>query len=157
MTFAADIAHLTQIAARLASPQAFYVAVLTRLTDAVLTVLRETTPGHTLPTQWRAQITPRGNKVIALIDHARVADDPDFERIMFYLDLGTADHFIAPVRASALHWIDPVTGEDRFSKGHTVSGIVASHFTAAALRVIAQQETFMRDAWQAYIETGRLP
>ena len=34
MTFAADIAHLTQIAARLASPQAFYIALLTRLTDA---------------------------------------------------------------------------------------------------------------------------
>jgi hypothetical protein len=37
----------------------------------------------------------------------------------------TRAHWIAPVKAKALHWIDPLTGEDRFSKGHRHPG---SHF-----------------------------
>jgi len=39
------------------------------------------------------------------------------------LEFGTITHFVAPVDKFALHWIDPQTGEDRFSKGHFVTGI----------------------------------
>lgn len=41
---------------------------------------------------------------------------------------GTRDHWIEPVTFDALHWKDKLTGEDRFSKGHMVSGIKADPF-----------------------------
>ena len=43
--------------------------------------------------------------------------------IIGYLEYGTRDHWIFPRFAKVLHWIDPNTGEDRFSAGHIVSGI----------------------------------
>lgn len=44
-------------------------------------------------------------------------------KIVGYLEYGTRDHWIYPRIAKMLHWIDPATGEDRFSAGHIVSGI----------------------------------
>lgn len=44
-----------------------------------------------------------------------------------------AKYFISPVNASALHWIDPFTGADMFSKGHYVSGQLDIHFLELAL------------------------
>lgn len=44
------------------------------------------------------------------------------------IEEGTRDHYVAPVTFDALHWIDKMTGEDRFSKGHMVSGIKADPF-----------------------------
>lgn len=44
-------------------------------------------------------------------------------KIVGYLEFGTRDHWIYPKIAKVLHWIDPDTGEDRFSAGHIVSGI----------------------------------
>lgn len=40
-----------------------------------------------------------------------------------FLYYGTSRHWVEPVRASALSWVDQKTGERRFSKGHWVSGI----------------------------------
>ncbi|MCD6386016.1 hypothetical protein J7M23_09610 [Candidatus Sumerlaeota bacterium] len=45
--------------------------------------------------------------------------------ILRLLDRGTRRHFVFPIKRKALHWIDPVTGENRFSMGHAVSGIRA--------------------------------
>ena len=42
------------------------------------------------------------------------------------LELGTVTHRVEPVNAEALHWKED--GEDRFSKGHVVSGIKAHLF-----------------------------
>ncbi|MEM1958886.1 MAG: hypothetical protein QXE95_07490 [Candidatus Nitrosocaldus sp.] len=42
---------------------------------------------------------------------------------LIFLDKGTKMHSIKIVKAKALHWIDKVTGENRFSKVHEVSGI----------------------------------
>lgn len=39
------------------------------------------------------------------------------------IEEGTRDHWVAPVTFNALHWKDKLSGEDRFSKGHMVSGI----------------------------------
>lgn len=55
-----------------------------------------------------------GNKVI--VYHSKVED-----KVLWYLELGTASHRIEPVSADALHWEE--SGEDFFSKGHVVSGI----------------------------------
>lgn len=38
-----------------------------------------------------------------------------------WLEEGTQSHFVAPVNASALHWVED--GEDFFSRGHWVRGI----------------------------------
>ena len=44
--------------------------------------------------------------------------------VIQYLEFGTRDHWIAPRSpGGTLHWINPSTGEDCFSKGHMVSGI----------------------------------
>ena len=44
------------------------------------------------------------------------------------IEEGTSSHWVAPVTFDALHWKDKLTGEDRFSKGHMVSGIKADPF-----------------------------
>ena len=44
------------------------------------------------------------------------------------IEKGSVSHWVAPVTFDALHWIDKKTGEDRFSKGHYVSGIKADPF-----------------------------
>lgn len=44
-----------------------------------------------------------------------------------YLNKGTRSHWIFPIYAKALSWIDEETHERRFSKGHQVSGINAFH------------------------------
>lgn len=47
-------------------------------------------------------------------------------------DEGTGKHWVAPVNASALHWIGP-GGQDFFSGGHYVSGIHPIRFMHRAL------------------------
>jgi len=47
------------------------------------------------------------------------------DEIFKFVDQGTIAHFIKPVRAKVLHWVDESTGEDRFSMGHEVKGIKA--------------------------------
>ena len=44
------------------------------------------------------------------------------------IEEGTSSHWVAPVTFDALHWKDKLTGEDRFSKGHVVSGIKADPY-----------------------------
>jgi hypothetical protein len=49
-----------------------------------------------------------------------------------FLEYGTDYHWVGPTAAAALHWIDPETGADMFSKGHYISGIHAIHFMQRA-------------------------
>lgn len=44
------------------------------------------------------------------------------------IEEGTSAHWVAPVTFDALHWKDKLSGEDRFSKGHMVSGIKADPY-----------------------------
>ncbi|MEO9365986.1 MULTISPECIES: hypothetical protein [Candidatus Nitrosocaldus] len=46
---------------------------------------------------------------------------------LIFLDRGTKKHSIKIARAKALHWIDEVTGENRFSRVHEVDGIKPFH------------------------------
>ena len=48
----------------------------------------------------------------------KIYNDTDVAKFLYY---GTKRHYVAPVRASALSWVQ--NGERRFSKGHFVSGI----------------------------------
>ena len=54
------------------------------------------------------------------------------EPVITYLTQGTAAHFVRPVSAKALHWVDE-SGVDRFSMGHEVRGIVGEDYEAEAL------------------------
>ena len=56
--------------------------------------------------------------------------------VLSYVHDGTEDHFVAPVNAQALHWVED--GEDRFSKGHEVRGITPNPFILTAARAIVQ-------------------
>ncbi len=53
------------------------------------------------------------------------------------IEEGTRDHWVAPVTFDALHWKDKLTGEDRFSKGHMVSGIKADPFVDYSIQNLA--------------------
>jgi hypothetical protein len=62
-----------------------------------------------------------------------------------YLHEGTTEHFVEPNRAKALHWVQG--GESRFSKGHTVSGIVRYQFLyEAANKLKAKFTEIVRNA-----------
>ena len=55
-----------------------------------------------------------------------------------FLELGTDDegtgrHFVPASAGGALHFIDPMTGESVFSKGHFVHGVHPLHFMERAL------------------------
>jgi len=134
----------------------FFEALLTRLCEQMTKVLRDHTPGKTLPLEWSYDVEITGSRVEARVWNQRLEDDPAFERIMLYLDLGTSDHWVAPVKASALHWIDEKTGEDRFSKGHEVSGIKASDFSVRAEIVLLKFRERIPKLWSAYMSTGRM-
>jgi hypothetical protein len=47
-----------------------------------------------------------------------------------YQHEGTKRHYVAPVRAKALHWVEG--GKNRFSQGHYVSGIKRNRFVYEA-------------------------
>ena len=64
------------------------------------------------------------------------------EPIITYLTEGTEPHWVEPVVAKALHWIDPATGEDRFSMGHEVAGIYGVDIEGTALDAI---DPFLED------------
>ena len=53
-----------------------------------------------------------------------------------FLEFGTSPHFIAPVNKKALRWINKLTREVFFSKGHMVAGIQPRlHFTNSIERM----------------------
>lgn len=142
--------------ARLKELPKFYEALIAHLCFETVLVLQETTPGTSLPFEWQAKITQDRDGVTGLIWNQREVDDPDFQQIMIYLDLGTAAHWIFPVNAKALSWV----GEDgvrRFSKGHLVRGVTASHFDSNALRKIEDLERQIPWLLDAYLQTGNLP
>lgn len=47
------------------------------------------------------------------------------------IEKGTNAHWVAPITYNALHWVEG--GEDRFSKGHMVSGIKADPFVQPSI------------------------
>ena len=53
------------------------------------------------------------------------------------IEEGTVSHWVEPVTFKALHWIDKKTGEDRFSKGHYVSGIKADPYVDYSIQNLA--------------------
>jgi len=57
-------------------------------------------------------------------EHVTVSDNK--MTLAKWLHYGTKRHFVAPKSAKALHWVS--RGKSFFSKGHWVSGIIASDF-----------------------------
>lgn len=53
------------------------------------------------------------------------------------IETGSVGHWVAPVTFKALHWEDKLTGEDRFSKGHYVSGIKADPYVDYSIQNLA--------------------
>jgi hypothetical protein len=151
------MSDLTKLIDRWNNREKFFEAMFKKLCEQMTKELRDHTPGKTLPLEWNYDVIRSGNTVEARIWNQRVEDDPDFVRILMYLDLGTYDHWIFPVRAWALHWIDELTGEHRFSKGHKVSGIKASDFSARAEIVLLEYKAKVPAMWGRYMNSGRMP
>ena len=79
------------------------------------------------------------------------------DEVFKFVDQGTKAHFIKPVRAKVLHWVDPTTGEDRFSKGHQVSGIKPRDITKSINAIWSgglMADYFDRYLQQAIKESG---
>lgn len=88
--------------------------------------------------RWLQYFTPVGETEITAQSWIVVAVDRDEyfitntnEPIITWIIEGTAEHFVAPVTASALHWTD-FSGE-HFSKGHWVRGIVGTDIEGLAM------------------------
>jgi hypothetical protein len=75
--------------------------------------------------------------------------------IAHWMHDGTRGHMVFPVRAQALHWIDPKTGEHCFSKGHFVRGVTPDYFMLEAFRNKKDDgEHLIREAWKRYTEAN---
>ena len=149
------MSELRDIATRLRSLNQFFDRLMQRLCDAMIDVLKANTPGEHLPEEWTSRIQKSGDGVTARIWNTRPENDAEFDIIMIYLNYGTVNHWVEPVNAQALHWVED--GISYFSKGHWVSGIRASHFAAKASRVIGDFERQAPAMFAAYIERGTLP
>ena len=81
------------------------------------------------------EVTKEGQKlIIAPAQKKYPNSDVTTEQVLLWLEYGTSPHFVAPVKAQALHWV--VNGKDFFSKGHTVAGIEPRrHFRNTVARV----------------------
>lgn len=65
------------------------------------------------------------------------ANSPSPSLLPLWLEEGTKEHFVAPVRAKALHWTEG--GQDFFSKGHWVRGIGPYKFLARSFNEMKDQ------------------
>jgi hypothetical protein len=60
------------------------------------------------------------------IVNTKAEADPKYDQVMGFQNAGTVRHWVFPVNASALHWVQD--GVDIFSRGHEVGGIKPRHF-----------------------------
>jgi len=51
------------------------------------------------------------------------------DQIFKFVDEGTVAHIIRPIKAKMLHWVDPVSGDDRFAKEVHHPGSKAQHIS----------------------------
>ena len=147
--------NLADIARRLSNPRPFIETLFRELGERVVNDLRQNTPGERLPDEWQYAIDAGGNEARLTIFNSRLEGDREqWEMIFNYLNHGTRTHYVAPVRAQALHWTEG--GQHFFSKGHVVSGILGAFFAEKADRIIADFERGLERRWQIWVETGRV-
>lgn len=84
--------------------------------------------GNTIRENIRTKTPVKTGASRASIRYEIKDDLPEFYALpyLIFLDRGTKKHSIKIARAKALHWIDEVTGEDRF-RVHDVDGIKPFH------------------------------
>lgn len=149
------MSKLSEIANRLTNPRPFIEALFRELGERVVNDLRQNTPGERLPTEWQYEIQTSGNETSMTIFNSRLEGDREHWEVIFgYLNHGTRTHYVAPVRAQALHWVEG--GQHFFSKGHVVSGILGAFFAEKADKIIADFERGLERRWQAWVETGKV-
>lgn len=147
--------NLAGIARRLSNPRPFIETLFRELGERVVNDLRQNTPGERLPDEWQFTIDSGGNESRLTIFNSRLEGDREQWEVIFgYLNHGTRTHYVAPVKAQALHWVQ--NGEHRFSKGHVVSGILGAFFAEKADKIIADFERGLERRWQLWIETGKV-
>ena len=86
-------------------------------------VFREQAAGKGMSKRYQQslRITQEGDTIIMRLDYRGDNDEP----LGVWFEHGTRDHFIAPVNAKVLSWIED--GKRFFSKGHFVKGITATN------------------------------
>jgi hypothetical protein len=81
-----------------------------------------------ITSRWKHKVTWRKNKARATTVRQMTMMVWTTDKVFHYLDKGTRRHFVAPRNKKALHWVEQ--GEDRFSKGHFVSGVKPRKYLA---------------------------
>jgi len=146
---------LDDLRKRLANPRPFLRQVFAELRRLLLSALQSNTPGEKLPDEWTHAISVRASQGMLSIFNTRLEQDRGtWEPIFHYLNEGTRTHYIEPVNAQALRWVDDF-GDVHFSKGHIVSGILPAYFAEQADRIIVDFERRLTRKWQTWMNTGR--
>jgi hypothetical protein len=147
---------LLEISKRLKNTDPFLRAILKDVCLQAIEVLRLNSPGKSLPNEWTYEVHVSGNQGRAKIFHTRLEVDHDTWEVVFRShNSGSSRHFIAPVNAQALSWVED--GVRYFSKGHFVEGVKARHFAERCTRIIENYEGTLNKRWKDWIEHGRLP
>ena len=147
---------LNAIAKRLRDPSLFVERILESVARSMVESLRANSPGERLPQEWEYTVDVSRTGGEMTVYHTRLEADRGTWEIIFHShNSGSRDHFIAPVRATALSWVDG--GTRFFSKGHTVSGVRARHFAEQAERELERAQDTIERAWAKWVETGKLP
>lgn len=104
---------------------------LTQISKSTLDLLRANTPKDSgiLSNSWY-EISRTNNTVI-------IGVKDDQTKKLKYIIFGTRPHPIYPVRAKALHWIDPDTGRDIFASKVNHPGTQPNNFIASVLYTIS--------------------
>lgn len=148
---------LKAIQQRLRKLPIFYERLLSRLGRKCVEKLKAYTPGKDLPNEWNYDVTMSGDAASMRVYTTRYEQGEEWLLILFWLNLGTKRHWVEPVNAQALHWIDKATGEHRFSKGHEVSGITPSFFAEQCDDTIHVFIKTIDSSFNNYMSTGKLP
>ena len=100
------------------------------------------------------KISNKGTKLIMELDY--VGRD-NGEPLGIWFESGTRDHYIAPVTKKYLSWIDPDTGQRRYSLGHDVRGIKATHIIEKMVdHAFDKFATLLTDELKTFLaETGK--
>lgn len=154
--------HFNQILSRWKDIDRFVRALMKKLCEDMVEVLKQNSPGATFPTEWTFSISQSGSVTTAKVYNTRLGHDTlqgtneGFLQIAIWHNDGTDLHKIAPVKAQALRWEDEA-GNVYFSKGHIVSGVQARHFREKADRIFQNFEKTIDDKYTQWMTTGRLP
>lgn len=135
-SFQAQLKRVKERIKKKASP-ANVLPHLIRIAEEAVEELKDSTPRSDdgddhLADGWKYEVDTdvSGTTIRVYNDHPRAQGGRD--SVLSMLEFGTTDHWVEPVNAPVMRWIDKETDDVYFSKGHEVSGIAPEAMIAKA-------------------------